>query len=193
MPQYMTAQTVWASNGMLYIFGRCFDTDTEDIDDYGIDCQVSGAPESFLLRYNPTTNTWTYLTRPVVEPRYNPVSGSLAGKIYVTAGGAAALDAYDPVTGEWRGWQPLPRARRGAAGDAVKGKLYVVGGLMLKPDGTWGVSRAMSEYNPSTNMWSNRAQLPEIPGDIRAARVMIGDQARLAVLVGFGTHYQWAP
>ncbi|HEX2217211.1 MAG TPA: hypothetical protein VHG35_00285 [Gemmatimonadales bacterium] len=193
MPQYMTAHTTWASNGMLYVFGRCLDADTEDIDDFGIDCRMSGAPESFLLRYDPARNSWTYLTRPVVEPRYNPVSGSLAGKIYVTAGGAAALDAYDPGTGVWQGRQPLARGRREAAGDAVTGKLYVVGGLMLKPDGTWGMSRAMSEYDPSSNTWTNRAQLPEILPDIRATRVKIGGQVRLAVLGDYGTHYQWAP
>jgi hypothetical protein len=195
MPQYMTAQTAWATNGMLYVLGRCFDTDTEDIDDYGIDCDSSGAPESFLLRYNPPTNTWTYLPRPTVQSRYNPVSGSLGGKVYVTAGGAAALDAYDPGTGGWRGWQPLPRARSGAAGDAVKGGLYVVGGWMLKSDGTWGVSRATSEYNPATNTWVNRAQVPELFewNGVSAARVVIGGQARLAVIGGFGHHYQWAP
>lgn len=193
MPQYVTAHTVWASNGRLYVFGRCLDTDTEDIDDFGIDCRVSGAPESFLLRYDPAENRWTYLARPTVEPRYNPVSGSLAGRIYVTAGDAAELDAYDPSTGVWSGRQPLARPRSGAAGDAVAGKLYVAGGRMLKPDGTWGMSRAMSQYDPSTNTWTNRAQLPGILPDIRATRVRIGGQARLAVLGGYGTHYQWSP
>lgn len=195
MPQYMTAQTVWATDGLLYVYGRCFDTDTEDIDDFGSDCEVSNARETFLLRYDPATGAWTYLPTPTVEPQYNSVSGRLAGRVYVTAGGVAALDSYDPATGEWRGWQPLPRARREAAGDAVQGKLYVVAGLMRKPDGTWGRSRATSEYDPSTNSWRNRAQVPELFefDGVSATRVAVGGQARLAVIGGFGHHYQWSP
>ena len=81
-----------------------------------------------------------------------------------------------------------------AAGGAVKGKLYVVGGLMLRPDGAWGQSRATSEFDPASRRWLNRAQLPEVFGaDIRATRVVIGGQVRLAILGGFGHHYHWAP
>jgi hypothetical protein len=70
----------------------------------------------------------------------------------------------------------------------------VVGGLMQKPDLSWGQSRAMTEYDPATNTWVNRAQVPELFGPvIRATRVVIGGQARLAILGGFGHHYQWAP
>jgi hypothetical protein len=194
MPQYMTANTVWTIGGDLFVLGRCHDEETWVIEDIWDDCRRTFAPRSFFLRYRPTTNTWTYLPQ-VIEPRENPVSGGIGGKLYVAAGGSNALDAYDPGTGVWRGWQPLDRARRLSAGDAVKGKLYVAGGLMLKPDGTWGQSRALSEYNPTTNTWQNRAQVPELfyRNEIRATRVMIGGQARLAILGGFGTHYQWAP
>jgi hypothetical protein len=194
MPQYMTSQTVWTAGGALYVFGQCDDAATWNFGP-GTDCQRTGAAPKFLLRYSPATNNWTYLPTPPVEARVNPVSGMIGGRAYVTAGGLAALDSYDPSTGIWRGWQPLARARDGAAGAAVKGKLYVAGGFMAKPDGSWGQSRALSEYNPAANSWLNRAQLPELfePNVIRAARVMIGGQARLAILGGFGKHYQWAP
>jgi N-acetylneuraminic acid mutarotase len=194
MPQYMTAQTVWTAGGALYVFGRCADEETSDYGEPGLTCWRTGAPLKFLLRYAPGTNSWTYLPTPPVDARENPVSGMIGGKAYVTAGGSAALDSYDPATGVWRGWQPLARARLGAAGDAVKGKLYVVGGYMRKPDLTLGESRAMTEYNPATNTWVNRAQVPELFGPvIRATRVVIDGQARLAILGGFGHHYQWAP
>jgi hypothetical protein len=194
MPQYMTSQTVWTSGGALYVFGKCADEDTDQFGELGFTCWQSGSAEKFLLRYSPGTNTWAYLATPSFEARYNPVSGMLEGKAYVTAGGSAALDSYDFATGTWRGWQPLDRARQGAAGDAVRGKLYVVGGLMQKPDLSWGQSRAMSEYDLATRRWLNRAQVPEVFGvDIRAIRVVIGGQARLAILGGFGRHYQWAP
>jgi hypothetical protein len=194
MPQYMTAQTVWATGGALYVFGRCLDADTFDGEFEDIRCEVSGARPRFLLRYTPATNTWTYLPTPTVAPGQNPVSAIIGSRAYVTAGGSKALNSYDLATGVWRGWQPLDRARRGAAGDAVTGKLYVAGGQMLKPDGTWGQSRALSEYTPATNTWGNRAQVPQVfTWGISAARVTIGGQARLAILGDFGMHYQWAP
>jgi hypothetical protein len=194
MPQLMTAQTVWTAGGALYVFGRCLDADTFDGEFEDIRCEFSGAHPKFLLRYTPATSTWTYLPTPTVAPRQNPVSAIIGGKAYVTAGGANALTSYDLATGAWRGWQPLDRARRGAAGDAVTGKLYVAGGQMLKPDGTWGQSRALSEYTPATNTWGNRAQVPQVfTWGISAVRVTIGGQARLAILGDFGMHYQWAP
>jgi len=164
MPQYMTSQTVWVSGGGLYVFGKCADEDTSEFGELGITCWRTGSAEKFLLRYTPGTNRWAYLATPSFDARYNPVSGMIGGKAYVTAGGSAALDSYDFATGTWRGWQALSRARLHAAGDAVKGKLGVAGGLMLKADGTWGQSRAMSEYDPATFRWVNRAQVPEVFG-----------------------------
>lgn len=194
MPQYMTAQTVWTRDGALYVFGRCMDEETWEGEDMDDSCRETSARAKFLLRYTPSTNRWTYLANPTVEPRANPVSGTIGGKAYVTAGGSDALDSYDPATRVWRGWNPLDRARRGAAGDAVMAKLYVVGGQMLRPDGEWGQSRALSEYTPASNSWDNRAQVPQVfAWGIRATRVMLGGQARLAILGDWGTHYQWAP
>ena len=194
MPQYMTSQTVWTSGGALYVFGKCADEDTDQFGELGFTCWQTGAAEKFLLRYSPGTNTWAYLATPSFEARTNPVSGMIEGLVYLTAGGSAALDSYDPAAGTWRGWQPLARARMAATGDAVKGKLYVVGGLMQKPDLSWGQSRAMTEYDPTTRRWLNRAQVPDVFGQyIRATRVVVGGQARLAILGGFGSHYHWAP
>jgi hypothetical protein len=194
MPQYMTSQTVWTSGGALYVFGKCADEDTDHFGEPGLTCWQSGSAMKFLLRYSPSTNSWAYLATPWFEARENPVSGMIGGRAYVTAGGSAALDSYEFATGISRSNQPLARARQGAAGDAVKGNLYVVGGLMQKPDFTWGQSRAMTEYDSTTRRWVNRAQVPEVFGvDIRATRVVIGGQARLAILGGFGKHYQWAP
>jgi hypothetical protein len=194
MPQYMTSQTVWVSGGALYVFGECNDAWTSDFGEPGTTCWRSGSAEKFLLRYSPGTNTWAYLATPLFDTRLNPVSGVIGGLAYVTAGGDAALDSYEFATGISRTGQPLDRKRLYAAGDAVKGKLYVAGGQMLRPDGNWGQSRALSEYDPATRRWLNRAQVPEVFGvDIRATRVVIGGQARLAILGGFGHHYHWAP
>jgi hypothetical protein len=194
MPQYMTSQTVWVSGGALYVFGKCADEDTDQFGEIGLTCWQSGSAEKFLLKYSPGTNSWAYLATPWFEARYNPVSGTIGGRAYVTAGGSAALDSYEFATGVSRTGQPLARARQGAAGDAVNGRLYVVGGLMQKPDFTWGQSRAMTEWDSATMRWLNRAQVPEVFGvDIRATRVVIGGQARLAILGGFGHHYHWAP
>jgi hypothetical protein len=193
MPQYMTSNAVWVKDGLLYVLGRCRDDDTYGGDGPAFRCEDAAAPYSFLLRYSPGTHSWAYLPTPFVDPGFDPVSGQIGGQVFVTAGGSSALNSYDPGTGSLRGWAPLDPERFYAAGDAVKAKLYVVGGRMRKPDGTIGDSRATSEFTPTTNSWVNRAQLPEILSNIRATRVNISGQVRLAVVGGHGRHYQWAP
>ncbi len=196
LPQHATRSNVWATGGQLYWAGACFDSDTYDGEGSYTVCDDSGSRPTFLLRYNPVTGSWVYLAPPVTD-RYAGVTGVIGGQLYVAGGLVPNLDAYDPAHNRWLGRQPLDRARIVAGGDAVKGKLYVVAGRMLKPDGTWGTSRATSEYDPATNLWRARAQIPELfptwTSGTRGTRVVVGGQARLAVLGGYGHHWQWAP
>jgi N-acetylneuraminic acid mutarotase len=184
--------TVWALNGALYWAGVCRDSDFPD-GGSGV-CQDANVRAIFLLRYTPGTGAWTYLAPP---PR---VSGGMAngaaGKLLYMTGNSfgpqtTALDVYDPAQDRWFTRQPIDRPRQFAAGASAAGKFYVIGGGMQRPDGAFGDSRATSEYNPATNLWTNRAQVPEILYG-RATRVVVGGQVRIAFL-GEGHHWQYVP
>ena len=198
LPQYATRSDVWATGGQLYWEGECSDLSTGDGWGPFTVCQDSGSRPTFLLRYNPSTGSWVYLAPPTTD-RAQGVTGVIGGQLYLAGGAVTNLDTYDPARNRWLGRQPLDRVRYSAGGDAVKGRLYVVGGNMLKPDSTWGTSRATSEYDPVTNVWRARAQIPELflgrlfYTRVSGTRVVVDGQARLAILGGHGHHWQWAP
>jgi N-acetylneuraminic acid mutarotase len=183
---------VWVLDGALYWAGVCRDS---DFPDGGTgECQSGNARPIFLLRYTPATGVWTYLAPPPHLSR-GAASGAVGKLLYMTGSSfglsTTALDVYDPAQDRWSVRQPIDRPRLEAAGATAAGKFYVIGGGMEKPDGTFGESRATSEYNPATNLWTNRAQVPEILHG-RATRVVVGGQVRIAFL-GEGHHWQYVP
>ena len=196
-PQPGSGGAVWVSGNALYWAGTCEDSDFSDGGNGS--CEFSGARSPFLLRYTPSTKSWQYLTPPSVV---GDAFGAAAGFLYLTGAYTdPALNAYDLNAGRWVVRQPIDRARNGAASVAAGGKFYVLSGRMLKPDGvTWGNSRATSEYNPSTNLWTNRAQVPEILFGL-AARIVVGGQVRIVLMgspaTGFDNEHehfwQYAP
>jgi hypothetical protein len=121
--------------------------------------------------------------------------GTIGGKLYVAGtGGQTEVDIYDPATDTWSSGTPLGRPRRLVGGDAVKAKLYLVGGET--EDAT--PSRATNQYDPATNSWTARAQVPEAfditsVNYVRGTRIMVGGQPRLAILGSYGHHWQYAP
>jgi large repetitive protein len=107
--------------------------------------------------YDPTMDSWTKgpsLPGPAVE---NPAVATLNGKLYVFGGSTDAFSGavnnaaeYDPMSQSWRRLAPMNTARGGATAQAIKGKVYVVGGMNSK-----GASLASVEvYNPVKNTWS---------------------------------------
>jgi hypothetical protein len=82
-------------------------------------------------------------------------------------------------------------------GGAVKAKLYLVGGMTAE----FTPSRATNQYDPVTNSWTARAQLPAafdlsevgFATYMRGTRIVVGGQPRLAILGGYGHHWQYVP
>ena len=63
-------------------------------------------------------------------------SAVIGNKLYVagggtctSCGGTTTLQVYDPATNTWAVKRPMPTARLAAAGAALQGKFYVVGGV----------------------------------------------------------------
>jgi N-acetylneuraminic acid mutarotase len=150
-----------------------------------------------LFRYDPAANTWTELPPPPTPHQYG-MGGFIGGKFYVTGGQqeiSRQLDVYDPATNSWSTRAPLPTRRWRAAGTALQAKLYVVGGTQLNSDGTASAVRTTSVYDPSTNSWTTKAQLPTARTDVAASVVWLNGQQRLEVVGGArpGNNVQYTP
>jgi len=72
------------------------------------------------------------------------------------------LWVYDPTLNSWtkKASPPFARPRSSAASFAIDGKGYIVGGN-VENSGVISSSRDTWEYNPATNTWRQRRNLPE--------------------------------
>ena len=69
------------------------------------------------------------------------------------------VEAYDPSTGAWTKRGELTHhGRQGLALSVVKGRVYAIGG---HPGPQWrGASAAVESYDPTTDLWTPRADMP---------------------------------
>ena len=116
--------------------------------------------------------------------RRSYIAGAQVGDRIYAAGGMVGetgrpLDLvarYDPATDTWETLRRLPEPVRAAAGAAVDGVFYVVGGTTAD-----GNTADMNAYDPETDTWAPRASLPE-PRFNHAAVALGG---RIYVLGGY--------
>lgn len=151
-------------------------------------CDISNDVPQFF-RYDPSTDSWATLPSPN-NAHADGVGGFMGGKFYVTGGQGGVgdsrkLDVYDPSTNTWATRASIPRKRWLAAGTAMGGKLYMAGGLQLNSDGTASSAvRTTSVYDPATNTWTNKAQMPSARVDVAASVVWLNGDFRLEVVGG---------
>eukprot|EP00470_Lotharella_oceanica_P003489 CAMPEP_0170178408 /NCGR_PEP_ID=MMETSP0040_2-20121228/11864_1 /TAXON_ID=641309 /ORGANISM="Lotharella oceanica, Strain CCMP622" /LENGTH=340 /DNA_ID=CAMNT_0010421455 /DNA_START=28 /DNA_END=1050 /DNA_ORIENTATION=- len=117
-----------------------------------------------LFVYDPETNHWTQLADrpgPAVE---NTAVAALDGKFYAVAGSTLPFSGsisdahvYDPATNTWETLPPIKVKRGGVTGQAVEGKIYVIGGM----DDDGKSLDTVEAYDPKTNEWSMVAPLQE--------------------------------
>jgi N-acetylneuraminic acid mutarotase len=96
------------------------------------------------------------------ERRSYFAAAQIGGGVFVAGGMVGAsgkyvfrLDRFDPARNSWLREPDLPEQARAAAGAALKGKLYVIGGQTTK-----GTSRRVLAYDVRTRRWQRRAPLP---------------------------------
>ena len=101
------------------------------------------APDNIVIdtveEFNPEAHggvgEWRTKDSRMPNPRINPGSAVVDGKIYVIGGRTDVLftsvDVYDPVADVWTTGVALPTARRGLGAAAVDGKIYALGGEAL--------------------------------------------------------------
>jgi len=136
-----------------------------------------------IYEYSPATDLWAK-KRAVKIARHSSGFGAVNGRIY-TIGGlleqqpaagtsplAGTLEEYNPVTDTWRQRASLPRPRLFAVGAGANGKLYAIGGV-AQGDSRMFHSRFVDEYDPKTDRWTARADMPI---ESRAYRVAVANE-----------------
>ena len=110
-------------------------------------------------------DTWTQKTD--MPTARNWLSTSVVdGKIYAIGGynvyhgtELATVEVYDPVTDTWTQKADMPTPRGYTAASEVNGKIYAIGGNTSRGGGDNGENK-VEEYDPATDTWTEKADLP---------------------------------
>jgi len=171
--------------GQLYTLSSCH---------YGDQPYFENCWRPLFYRYNPTTDRWTTLPRPAATAteRYG---GVIAGKFY--AMGDDYVQVYDPATNRWtRKGRPESSARFSAAATVMLSRIYLVGGA-LRLNGTVleAPLRTAVSYDPATDTWTRRADLPSARYGMAASKILVNGLPRLEVVGGPrpGNNLQYIP
>ena len=119
-----------------------------------------------LNEYDPATDTWTTKI-PMPTERMLLATGVVNGNIYAIGGIVTAynpalstVEEYNPVTDTWKRKKDMSTTRLGLGTSVVDGKIYAIGG-MTSGSAFWsGVHRTVEMYDPLTDTWSTKADMP---------------------------------
>lgn len=106
---------------------------------------------------------------PALFPARAEMAADVLDKSIVVVGGASEkqpagmrrVDAYNVETRTWTPLAPLPESRLRHGATTIKGKIYVAGGLgppVIR--GELQPTRSLFVYDPATDTWSRKADLP---------------------------------
>jgi N-acetylneuraminic acid mutarotase len=129
--------------------------------------------------YDPAANAWT---RKADMPTGRALlcASAVKGKIYAIGGAVdtpgpafTTVEGYDPATDTWTRKADAPTARAWLSASALNGRIYVIGGVfgvngtMYLAGGDSGPRRAsVEEYDPATDIWTTRSDLPTPRGGL---------------------------
>jgi len=153
---------------------------------------IGGAPLPFqataaVEEYNPATDTWT--RRADMPTATQGVAAAAVDGIIYAIGGNTGLDtgdkdlstveAYDPATDTWTTKAEMPTARNVSAIAVVDRIIYVIGGIFGTPEDYQtgedvAVLSTVEAYDPATDTWTTKADMPTARGYHHAACVVDG-------------------
>ena len=146
-----------------------------------------GAPAlSRVDVYDTQTNTWR-TAADMITPRIGPKAAVFSSDIYVFGGYTRTavpgrldkrtvytktVEVYDTRTDTWIKKRDMPTLRRNFGTAVVDGKIYIIGGSVHNKQLGKQVSTGLVEvYDPLTNRWEQRADMPTKRGYINVAVV----------------------
>jgi N-acetylneuraminic acid mutarotase len=98
--------------------------------------------------------TWT-LDAPMPTARRSLKAATVNGIIYAIGGFSTKVEAYDVASNTWTLKKALPEPLAPNGATNINGKIYVAGG-----QSTERYSKALYVYNPTTNGWTRKADMP---------------------------------
>lgn len=124
--------------------------------------KTSGAPSLSVLAAG---GTWT-LRAPMPTPRQNLKAANVNGVIYAIGGNTyvpatgvyqirGKVEAYNVASNTWTLKKALPEALIPNGATNIGGKIYVAGGLT-----NTGFSNRLYVYDPTTNVWTRKIDMP---------------------------------
>ncbi len=112
--------------------------------------------------YDPMTDTWTKRAD-MPTSRHGLSTCVVDGKIYAISGydgtNMATVEQYDPSSDTWTTKADLPTLRSHLATEVIDGKIYAIGGWDRR-DGLDTVFSSVAVYDPATDTWTKRADMP---------------------------------
>jgi N-acetylneuraminic acid mutarotase len=163
--EYDPATNTWTRKAGLPVGRAYLTTCVVDGKIYAIGGSDSAGRRSRVEQYDPVTDRWT--TRADLLIGRNQLASSVVnGKIYAIGGypsdgtSPAIVEEYDPASDSWVRKADMPTPRNALSACAVNGRIYAIGGAIWDPvTGTTTLS-AMEEYDPATDTWTTKADLP---------------------------------
>lgn len=143
---------------------------------------------TFTVVYHPVVasttlveNSWTTKTS-MNQARFGLGVIAVDGKIY-GIGGCTSFDdflrpnnfvgtneRYDPKTDTWTTLKSMPTPRHNFAIAECQGKIYCIGGYIVEGS-RWVIYNTVETYDPATDSWSTKADMPFTEADLTACVV----------------------
>ena len=143
---------------------------TEGVGPNSSDSTMPVTPAEPAALISTPSKTWVLKPR-MPTARKNHVAVAVDGIVYAIGGegGPTKVEAYIPSTNSWTSRLGLGEGRtRSSGAAAINGKIYMTGGI------NWSghLTKTLLVYNPATNLWTQRADLPV--ASTRGASAAIG-------------------
>jgi len=114
--------------------------------------------------YNPETDTWTVKADLPTERMMLSVC-AVNGKVYAIGGRYEGvtmykwIEEYDPTNDIWTKKYEMPLEKGGFAATVLNDKIYIIGGVNVE-SGEWHIYPIIEEYDPKTNTFTRRKDMP---------------------------------
>ena len=139
--------------------------------------------------YDPATDMWARAPEMPTQRNLDFDSVSVAGdRIYVIGGIPSMIQAYNPMSRQWRQMMDMSDIRRGFSQVVVKDDIYLIGGFTLI-GGLPKYLATVDVYTPHAEAWSDMPAMPTAIQPYGAAAV----NGKIYVLGGHDKDWEFSP